>query len=97
MKRNKYFRTYLEGSNFTVQTDHNPLTHLGNLKDSHGRLARWALYLQPYDFTIVHQSGKANANADDLSREQWSLAKWGSVSGSSGGRACQRLRLKKRN
>ena len=25
----KHFRTYLEGSTFTVQTDHNPLTHLG--------------------------------------------------------------------
>ena len=33
----KYFRTYLEGTSFTVQTDHNPLTHLENLKDSHGR------------------------------------------------------------
>ena len=41
----KHFRTYLEGSTFTVQTDHNPLIHLGNLKDSHGRLARWALSL----------------------------------------------------
>ena len=37
----KHFRTYLEGTTFTIQTDHNPLTHLGNLKDSHGRLARW--------------------------------------------------------
>ena len=74
----KHFRTYLEGSTFTVQTDHNPLTHLGNLKDSHGRLARWALSLQPYDFAIVHRSGKVNANTDGLSRDQGSLAKvWG--------------------
>ena len=43
----KHFRTYLEGSTFTVQTDHNPLTHLGNLKDSQGRLARWAGPLSP--------------------------------------------------
>ena len=41
----KHFRTYLEGSTLTVQMDLNPLTHLGNLKDSHGRLARWTLSL----------------------------------------------------
>ena len=50
----KHFRTYLQGSKFTIETDHNPLTQLGNLKDSHGKLARWALSLQQYDFTIVH-------------------------------------------
>ena len=76
----KHFRSYLEGSTFTVQTDHNHLTHLGNLKDSHGRLARWVLSLQPYNFAIVHRSGKANANADGLSRDQGSQAKVGGVS-----------------
>ena len=76
----KEFRTYLEGSTFTVQTDHNPLTHLGNLKDSHRRQARWVLSLQPYNFTIVHLSGKANANVDGLSRDQGFLVKVGVVS-----------------
>ena len=76
----KHFRTYLQGSKFTIETDHNP-TQLGNLKDSHGRLARWALSLQQYDFTIVHGSGSKNANADGLSRDQWSLTKVGGVSG----------------
>ena len=69
MKGVKHFRTYLEGNLFTIQTDHNPLTHLNNLKDSHGRLARWALTLQPYNFTVKHRSGKANSNADGLSRD----------------------------
>ena len=77
----KHFRMYLEGTTFTIQTDHNPLTHLGNLKDSHGRLARWALYLQPYDFTIVHHSRKPNSNADGLSRDQGSPSKVGEMSG----------------
>ena len=75
----KHFRTYLEGNPFTIQTDHNPLTHLGNLKDSHGRLARWALSLQLYQFTIQHWSGKANSNADSLSRDP-SAAEIGGVS-----------------
>ena len=42
------FRVYLEGIPFTIETDHNPLTHMARLKDSHGRLARWALAMQPY-------------------------------------------------
>ena len=56
-------------------------TQLGNLKDSHGRLAGWALSLQQYYFTIVHRSGSKNANADEFSRDQWSLTKVGGVSG----------------
>ncbi len=66
----KHYRTYLEGTEFKVETDHDPLTRLSNLKDSHGRLARWALTLQPYHFTAVHRSG--TANADGLSRDQGS-------------------------
>ena len=46
----KHFRTYVEGTKFIVETDHDPLTHLDTLKDSHGRLARWAHTLQPYQF-----------------------------------------------
>ena len=41
----QHFRTHLEGTSFKIETDHNPLTHLSTLKDSHGRLARWALSL----------------------------------------------------
>ena len=63
----QHFRTYLERISFKIEMDHNPLTHLSTVKNSHGRLARWALSLQAYDFQIVHRSGKANANADGLS------------------------------
>ena len=45
------------------------------MTDSHGRLARWALALQPYQFTIVHRAGTANVNADGLSRDQGSRSK----------------------
>ena len=50
----KHFQKYLQAVQFKVQTDHNPLTYYSNLKDSHGRLARWALTLQRYNFTIEH-------------------------------------------
>ena len=33
-----------------------------------GRLARWVLRLQEFDFTIRHKPGKANTNVDALSR-----------------------------
>ena len=77
----KHFRTYLQGTTFQIETDHDPLPRLFNLKDSHGRLARWALTLQPYRFTLVHRSGTANANADGLSRDQGSRVKEEGVSG----------------
>jgi hypothetical protein len=33
-----------------------------------GKLARWALILQEYDFQVVHKLGVANLNANGLSR-----------------------------
>jgi hypothetical protein len=40
-----------------------------NAKDVTGRLARWAMKLSTYQIEkIKHRPGKANANADSLSR-----------------------------
>lgn len=62
------FRAYIEGAHFTVVTDHASLQWLQNLKDPAGRLGRWALRLQPYNFNLVHRPGRLMVVADALSR-----------------------------
>lgn len=62
------FRGYLEGYKFNVITDHASLTWLDNLKDPCGRLGRWAVRLQQFDYKIIHRKGKENEGPDALSR-----------------------------
>ena len=64
----KEFYPYLYGREFQLVTDHNPLVTLTNLKDVTGRLARWIMYLQQFNYSFIHRSGKSHANADSLSR-----------------------------
>lgn len=61
-------RPYLYGQRFIIVTDHRPLSWLHNLKDPVSWLARWKIKLGEYDYQIIHKAGKANVNADALSR-----------------------------
>jgi len=61
-------RMYLMSRKFTVVTDHSALIWLLSLKDPTARLARWAIYLQEYDFDIEHRAGIKNSNAVYISR-----------------------------
>ena len=63
----KQFRHYQLGRAFVLHTDHQPLQWLSAQK-MEGRLCRWALALQEFDFTIKYRRGSSNANADALSR-----------------------------
>ena len=64
----KYFRVYLHGTKFKEVTDHSALKWLISFKDPACRLARWSIYLQSYEFEIVHRKGKLHSNVDALSR-----------------------------
>ena len=56
----------MEGYHFTVITDHSSLKWLC-VHNPTGRLARWALELQAYDYEIVHRKGSLNYVPDALS------------------------------
>ena len=62
------FRKYLWGPAFIVQTDHANLKWLMSTPHLTGRLARWVMQLQEFDFRIEHRPGRHNQNADALSR-----------------------------
>jgi RNase H-like domain found in reverse transcriptase/Reverse transcriptase (RNA-dependent DNA polymerase)/Integrase zinc binding domain/Integrase core domain/gag-polyprotein putative aspartyl protease len=64
----KKFRSYIEGSDFEIITDHASLIWLINLKDPTGRLGRWAMQLQAYVDCIRHRPGKDHIIPDALSR-----------------------------
>lgn len=64
----KYFRPYLFGRKFKIQTDHRPLIWLNSLKEPNMKLQRWKIQLNEYDFDIEYIKGKTNKVADFLSR-----------------------------
>ncbi|XP_031783173.1 uncharacterized protein LOC116416909 [Nasonia vitripennis] len=64
----KKLRPYVEGYHFTVITDHSALRWLRSLKEPSGRLARWALEVQQWDFDIIHRRGANHRVPDALSR-----------------------------
>jgi len=48
-----------------VETDHQPLLYLGKAQcGQNGRLMRWALVLQQYQFTVKAIKGSENVRAD---------------------------------
>ena len=66
----KKFHSYLYGATFTLETDHQPLSYLKTYAadGKNGRLTRWTLFLQDYNFNIAYIRGKDNILADYLSR-----------------------------
>ncbi len=63
-----HFRCYLFSTQFTFVINHQPLKWLMQSNKLMGKLARWALILQKYDFQVVHRHGVANLDVDGLNR-----------------------------
>lgn len=69
----KKFHQYLYGRRFILVTDHKPLISLFSPSKATpvmaaNRLARWALMLNAYDYTVEYRPTRLHGNADALSR-----------------------------
>ena len=62
------FRHYLLGASFKMFTDHSALKYLVNKLVLGGRICRWLLLFQEYDFEIIVKPRRLNAGPDHLSR-----------------------------
>ena len=65
------FHEYLYGAEFQVFTDNNPLTHVLTTAKYDASGHRWAAALSNHTLSIIHKPGKANRDADALSRIKW--------------------------
>ncbi|CAB3986622.1 Transposon Ty3-G Gag-Pol poly [Paramuricea clavata] len=64
----QYFHPYVYGRKVTIYTDHKALKWLRDIKHPNGKLARWILKLEEYDYTIEHLPNTKMQHADALSR-----------------------------
>ncbi|XP_068149456.1 uncharacterized protein [Drosophila tropicalis] len=69
----KKFHNYLYGRSFTLVTDHRPLLGIFTTAKAtpnviSTQMLRRAIFLNAYDFTLIHRPGSKMGNADFLSR-----------------------------
>src|SRR6185369_3154025 len=65
----KHFYHFLQGSSFSIVTDHEAIPWLKKHNNPKGRLARWIIHLSEYEpYTIIRRKGSSHTNADALSR-----------------------------
>jgi hypothetical protein len=62
------FLHYLLGGHFKMFTDHCTLKYLVNRPVLGGKICRWILLFQEYDFEIIVKPGRMNKGPDHLSR-----------------------------
>ncbi|GKA16778.1 transposon ty3-I gag-pol polyprotein [Tanacetum coccineum] len=60
---------YLISKKFILHSDHEALKYIQGQHKLRSRHAKWVQYLQAFNFTIQHKSGKLNKGVDALSRK----------------------------
>ena len=65
---NRRLIQYLLGNTFKIQTDHEALVWVHNVKDPSSRLLKWRLRLEEYKYEIEYVKGRENQVVDCLSR-----------------------------
>ncbi len=74
------FNSYLWGTQFTIQTDHQPVVSVFKHKTKSPRMNRWILEMRDYQYRIEYKQGRKNVVTDHLSQpvrviqhneEQW--------------------------
>ena len=63
----KKFRHYLLGGHLKMYIDHSTLKYLVNKPALGGRIYRWLLLFQEYDFEVIVKLGRLNMGPDHLS------------------------------
>ena len=66
----RHWFVYLAGTEFVLNSDHNPLVHLGTQKDPRGKFSRWILELEEFNYIVKYVPGVENVKADALSRNK---------------------------
>ena len=64
----KWFKSYIWGVKFVLQTDHSSLQWFFKQKEPDGMTFRMQQQLQEFDFNVVHRAGAKHGNADGFSR-----------------------------
>ena len=64
----KHWKHYLIGKPFTVETDRRSVQWIKGKRDCLGKLGRWSLFLENFQFESVHVPVEKHLDADALSR-----------------------------
>ena len=65
----KAYKQYLLGRHFVIRTDHAALQWLQRTPEPMAQLARWLVFIEQFDFDVLHRPGARHGNADGLSRK----------------------------
>ena len=64
----KHWKHYLIGKMFVIETDSKAVQWIKGKRDTLGKLGRWSLYLENFEFKTIHVPGKNHEGPDALSR-----------------------------